>query len=75
MLCIKPGQHGSTFGGNPLACKVATAALKTLLEEGMIENAAKQGKLIRCGTYIPLRLTAVLCIYAPSLRCFLRWFI
>ena len=40
---LKPGQHGSTFGGNPLACAVARMALKVLVEEGMIENAAQQG--------------------------------
>ncbi len=41
---LKPGEHGSTFGGNPLACAVARTALKVLVEEGMIENAAAQGE-------------------------------
>ncbi len=40
---LQPGQHGSTFGGNPMACAVARAALKVLVEEGMIENAEKMG--------------------------------
>ena len=41
---LRPGEHGSTFGGNPLACAVARTALKVLIEEGMIENAAKMGE-------------------------------
>jgi ornithine--oxo-acid transaminase len=41
---LKPGEHGSTFGGNPLACAIARTALKVLVEEGMIENAARQGQ-------------------------------
>ncbi len=41
---LRPGEHGSTFGGNPLACAVARAALKVLIEEGMIDNAAKMGE-------------------------------
>ncbi|MDH3582106.1 MAG: ornithine--oxo-acid transaminase, partial [Hyphomicrobiales bacterium] len=40
---LKPGEHGSTFGGNPLACAIARAALRVLVEEGMIENAEKMG--------------------------------
>ena len=40
---LQPGEHGSTFGGNPLACAVARAALKVLVEEGMIENSARMG--------------------------------
>jgi ornithine--oxo-acid transaminase len=40
---LKPGQHGSTFGGNPLACAVARAAIKVLFEEQMIENSARLG--------------------------------
>jgi ornithine--oxo-acid transaminase len=41
---LKPGQHGSTFGGNPLACAIARAAIRVLIEEDMIENAARQGQ-------------------------------
>lgn len=47
MLNIKPGQHGSTYGGNPLACRVAMEALKVLVEEGMAENAQRQGERFR----------------------------
>lgn len=46
---LKPGQHGSTFGGNPLACAIARAALKVLVEEGMIENAEREGDYFRKG--------------------------
>ncbi|MGD8435862.1 MAG: aminotransferase class III-fold pyridoxal phosphate-dependent enzyme, partial [Syntrophobacterales bacterium] len=42
-----PGDHGSTFGGNPLACAVARTALKVLIEEGMIENAAAMGDYLQ----------------------------
>jgi len=47
MLTIKPGEHGSTFGGNPLACEVAIAALKVVQNENMIENADRLGKIFR----------------------------
>ena len=43
---LKPGEHGSTFGGNPLACAVARMALKVLVEEDMIGNAARMGDLL-----------------------------
>lgn len=47
MLTIKPGEHGSTYGGNPLGCKVAITAMKVLEEEKMAENAFKMGELFR----------------------------
>ena len=47
MLCIKPGEHGSTFGGNPLACNVAQAALEVVLDENLAENAYRLGKIFR----------------------------
>ena len=47
MLCIKPGQHGSTYGGNPLACAVAMAALAVVKEENLTENAFKLGEIFR----------------------------
>lgn len=47
MMNIKPGEHGSTYGGNPLACAVAITALTVLKEERMAENAAAMGKLLR----------------------------
>lgn len=47
MMTIKPGEHGSTYGGNPLACKVAVAALQVLKDENLAENAAIQGEYLR----------------------------
>jgi ornithine--oxo-acid transaminase len=49
MLTIKPGEHGSTYGGNPLACKVAIAALEVLRDEKMADNAERMGELLRNG--------------------------
>ncbi len=47
MLCIQPGQHGSTFGGNPIAGKVAIAALEVVKNEKLAENAERLGKIFR----------------------------
>jgi ornithine--oxo-acid transaminase len=47
MLTIKPGEHGSTYGGNPLACKVSMVALQVLKDEKMAENATIQGEYLR----------------------------
>jgi ornithine--oxo-acid transaminase len=47
MLNIRPGEHGSTYGGNPLACKVAIAALQVLKDENMAQNAEEMGILLR----------------------------
>jgi len=47
MLCIQPGQHGSTYGGNPLAAKVAVAALSVVRDEKLAENAQRMGELFR----------------------------
>ncbi|MFH1004105.1 MAG: ornithine--oxo-acid transaminase [Bacteroidota bacterium] len=46
MLCIKPGEHGSTYGGNPLACRVAIASLQVLEDEKLYENAIRLGKIL-----------------------------
>lgn len=47
MLCIKPGEHGSTYGGNPLGCKVAIEALQVLIDERLAENAQRLGEILR----------------------------
>ncbi len=47
MLGIKPGEHGSTYGGNPLACRVAMEALQILKDEKLDENAEKMGQIFR----------------------------
>ncbi|KAG0368879.1 ornithine aminotransferase [Gamsiella multidivaricata] len=47
MLCIKPGEHGSTYGGNPLGCAVAMAALEVIKEENLVEKAATLGEKFR----------------------------
>ena len=47
MLQIKPGEHGSTYGGNPLACAVAMKALEVIKSEKMVENSYKMGEILR----------------------------
>ena len=47
MLTIKPGEHGSTYGGNPLSCRVAKKALEVLVDEKLAENAEKMGNIVR----------------------------
>ncbi|SDG64694.1 ornithine--oxo-acid transaminase [Pelagibacterium luteolum] len=59
---LQPGQHGSTFGGNPLACAVARMALKVLVDEGMIENAAA------LGPYFPDGLAGIKSNHVKSVR-------
>lgn len=49
MLCIRPGEHGSTYGGNPLACKVAIASLEVIKEEKLAERSAELGEYFRDG--------------------------
>lgn len=62
MGLLRPGEHGSTFGGNPLACAVARSALRVLVEEGMIENAASQG------TYLLRQLQNIRCDQVREVR-------
>ncbi|MDF1512819.1 MAG: ornithine--oxo-acid transaminase [Anaerolineae bacterium] len=59
---FQPGDHGSTFGGNPLGCAVARMALKVLIEEGMIENAAAMG------TYLMNKLRSIDSPYIKEIR-------
>ena len=59
---FQPGDHGSTFGGNPLACATARVALKVLIEEGMIENSAKMGD------YLLNQLRAIKSPYIKEVR-------
>jgi ornithine--oxo-acid transaminase len=47
MMCIKPGEHGSTYGGNPLGCRVALSAMSVLIDEGLADNAERAGIILR----------------------------
>lgn len=60
MMCIQPGEHGSTYGGNPLGCAIAMAALDVVKNEKLAENAFRLGNLLRSGLeaiHSPLILT------------------
>jgi ornithine--oxo-acid transaminase len=59
MLQLKPGEHGSTYGGNPLACKVATAALEVLREENLCQNSVERGEQLRAGLQQLVGRTAI----------------
>lgn len=47
MDVLTPGTHGSTYGGNPLSCKVVLASLDVIISEGLVENAFKMGEIFR----------------------------
>jgi acetylornithine aminotransferase len=57
---FKPGSHGSTFGGNPLACAAASATLQVIADEGLLDNARRMGELIRSGLGERLRGVAAI---------------
>lgn len=60
MLCIKPGEHGSTYGGNPLGARVSLEALKVLVEENLADNAQKMGDRLREGLFkLPKEIVSV----------------
>ena len=59
ILQLKPGEHGSTFGGNPLSCKVATAALEVLRDENLCQNSIERGEQLRAGLELLVGNTAV----------------
>jgi acetylornithine aminotransferase len=56
---LQPGQHGTTFGGNPVACAAALAVLDTIEDEGLLERTAELGAELRAGLYADARVTAV----------------
>ena len=62
MLCIKPGEHGSTFGGNPLACSVSIASLSVIRDENLADNALRMGKIFR------RKLRHIKCHYIKEIR-------
>ena len=84
MMQIKPGEHGSTYGGNPLACRVAMAALDVLEDEGLAERSERLGHRMRQELRAALPADIVTCVRGKGLMnaiviapgaCFLRRFL
>ena len=69
MLTLNPGEHGSTYGGNPLACKVATAALEVLRDEKMAENAEVRGQQLADGLRNMVGTTCIESVRGRGLLC------
>jgi ornithine--oxo-acid transaminase len=60
MLTIKPGEHGSTYGGNPLACAVGMAALQVLIDENLADNATQMGEIFRSRMHALMQKTPLI---------------
>ena len=69
MLTLNPGEHGSTYGGNPLACKVATAALEVLRDEKLAENAEVRGQQLADGLKSMVGTTCIESVRGRGLLC------
>jgi len=69
MLTLKPGEHGSTYGGNPLACKVAQAALQVLRDENLCANSTARGQQLRDGLEAMVGKTMIKEVRGRGLLC------
>ena len=69
MLTLRPGEHGSTYGGNPLACKVATAALEVLREENLAQNSQERGAQLVAGLSSMVGNTCIESVRGRGLLC------
>jgi len=69
MLTLKPGEHGSTYGGNPLACKVAQAALQVLRDENLCANSTARGQQLRDGLEAMVGTTMIKEVRGRGLLC------
>lgn len=67
MLCMLPGDHGSTFGGNPLGCRVACEALRVILDEDLTENAKRLGDILQPELKQRLDQSVVKCVRGKGL--------